>query len=69
MALYDKTIYELRELLDKKEVSASEVLNSYIDRIEAVDTKLDAFLTKTFDLAKKNAKESALNTDAFTRSQ
>ena len=37
MALYDKTIYELRELLDKKEVSASEVLNSYIDRIEAVD--------------------------------
>ncbi|RGD73737.1 Asp-tRNA(Asn)/Glu-tRNA(Gln) amidotransferase subunit GatA [Anaerofustis stercorihominis] len=58
MALYDKTIYELRELLDKKEVSASEVLDSYIDRIEAVDTKLDAFLTKTFDLAKKNAKES-----------
>jgi len=58
MALYNKTIFELRDMLDSKEVSASEVLNSYIERIENTDNKLNSYLTKTFDLAKEEAKKS-----------
>ncbi len=58
MALYEKTIYELRDMLDKKEVSTNEILDSYIERIEATDGKVNAFLTKTFDFARAQAKES-----------
>ena len=58
MALYDKTVYELRQLLDEKSVSATEVLDSYIERIDATDDKLNAFITKTYDLARKMAEES-----------
>ena len=58
MALYDKTVYQLRDMLDKKEVSVNEVLDSYIKRIEDTDDKLNAFLTKTFDIAKKDAEKS-----------
>lgn len=58
MALYEKTVYQLRDMLDKKEVSVKEVLDSYIKRIEDTDDKLNAFLTKTFEVAKKDAEKS-----------
>ena len=58
MALYDKTVFELRQMLDEKSVSAPEVLESFIERIEETDDRLNAFITKTYDLARKSAEES-----------
>ena len=54
MALYEKTVYQLRDMLDKKEVSVKEVLDSYIKRIEdnLADRKIDR-LKKSYKKTKK----------------
>ena len=44
------TIYQLRAMLDKKEVSAQELKNYYLQRIKKHNTSLNAFLTDLNDV-------------------
>src|SRR5258708_39936414 len=44
MSLHTLTIHELREKLGRGEVSAREVTQAVLDRIQAVDGKLKAYL-------------------------
>ncbi|MFU0800823.1 MAG: Asp-tRNA(Asn)/Glu-tRNA(Gln) amidotransferase subunit GatA [Xylanivirga thermophila] len=57
MELYKLTIHEAKDLLAKKEISASELTKSTIDRIQAVENKINAFITLNFDEALNQAKE------------
>ncbi|HOL18085.1 MAG TPA: amidase family protein, partial [Bacillota bacterium] len=47
MELYDLTAIDLSRLLQKMEVSAVEVVQSFLDRIEAVEPYIKAFITLT----------------------
>jgi len=55
MKLYENTAAALSRLLAKREVSAVEVTQSFLDRISAVDLILKAFVTHTPDIALKTA--------------
>ncbi len=57
MELYRLTISELRDLLGKKEVSVKDTVNSIYRRIDAVEEKINAFVTTTKDEALKRAEE------------
>ncbi|MBI5188834.1 MAG: Asp-tRNA(Asn)/Glu-tRNA(Gln) amidotransferase subunit GatA [Nitrospirae bacterium] len=57
MELYRLTITEVRDLLERKEVSARDVVNSVYQRIDAVEDKIKAFVTITRDEAMKMADE------------
>ncbi|MEW6419176.1 MAG: Asp-tRNA(Asn)/Glu-tRNA(Gln) amidotransferase subunit GatA [Nitrospirota bacterium] len=57
MELYRLTISELRDLLDKKEVSVRDVVNSINLRIDMVEEKVRAFVTITKEEALKMADE------------
>lgn len=52
------SIKEISALLDRKEISSKELTESFFKRINDVDPKIKAFLTKTFDLARKQAEEA-----------
>ncbi|MEN8614262.1 Asp-tRNA(Asn)/Glu-tRNA(Gln) amidotransferase subunit GatA [Dehalogenimonas sp. THU2] len=52
------TIVEARKLLDAKEISSVELTRAYLDRIDAVDGKVQALMTVTGDLALKQAKDA-----------
>ncbi|MBR4224357.1 MAG: Asp-tRNA(Asn)/Glu-tRNA(Gln) amidotransferase subunit GatA, partial [Oscillospiraceae bacterium] len=54
----DKTIKELRSLLDSKEISAPELTKAYLDRIDTVDKKLDSFITVTPEQAMAAAEKA-----------
>lgn len=54
--LYELTAHELHDMLASKQVSAVEVAQSFIDRIEAVDGKVRAFVTTTPEIALEQAK-------------
>lgn len=60
MKIYRLTITEIRELLNKKEVSARDVVNSVYHRIDAVEDKIKAFVTLSRDTAYRMADSSAL---------
>lgn len=51
-------ISDMRSMLDKKEVSVSELTDAYLDRINAVDGKVDSYITVTADAAKKAAEKA-----------
>ncbi|MCX8052803.1 MAG: Asp-tRNA(Asn)/Glu-tRNA(Gln) amidotransferase subunit GatA [Armatimonadetes bacterium] len=53
--LCEMTIHELRDLLKAKQVSAVEIARSFIDRIEAVESRIKAFVTVTPELALEQA--------------
>jgi len=57
LELYRLTISELRDLLGKKEVSVKDTVNSIYRRIDAVEEKINAFVTTTKDEALKRAEE------------
>lgn len=57
MELYKKTAAELSLMLKNKEVSAKEIAQSTIERIEKTDKDIDAFLTVTAENAIKKAQE------------
>ncbi|MBW6464317.1 MAG: Asp-tRNA(Asn)/Glu-tRNA(Gln) amidotransferase subunit GatA [Dethiobacteria bacterium] len=57
MKLYEKTAGDLSRLLQNKEVSAVEVVSDFLDRIEAVEPYLKAFITHTPALALETARE------------
>ncbi|MDO8746521.1 MAG: Asp-tRNA(Asn)/Glu-tRNA(Gln) amidotransferase subunit GatA [Thermodesulfovibrionales bacterium] len=51
MELYRLSISEAKELLDKRKITAKELLNSIYQRIESVDSKVKAFVTLSKDKA------------------
>ena len=59
MELYDYKAFELSEMLKSKQISSLELVTAYIDRINSVDKKLNAFITNCFD----DALAQALITD------
>lgn len=56
MELYKKSAHELHDMYIKKEVSVEEVTKAYIERIEKVEAKVDAYLTLTTEKALEAAK-------------
>ena len=59
MQLFRRTAHELHDLLVKKEVSAVEIHSAVFERIDAVEDKIGAFITKT----KADALKAAQATD------
>jgi aspartyl-tRNA(Asn)/glutamyl-tRNA(Gln) amidotransferase subunit A len=55
-ALCTKSLAELAELLRSHALSPVELTRAYLDRIEQYNPQLDAFITKTADLALEQAK-------------
>jgi aspartyl-tRNA(Asn)/glutamyl-tRNA(Gln) amidotransferase subunit A len=55
MELFDLTIHELHDKLKQKEVSSVEVTRAMLARIEAVEPKVNAFITVTEEEALKDA--------------
>lgn len=57
MNLYNFSMYEIKEKIDKKEIKAVEVLESSLKRINDVENKVQAYLTLVEDIAIEKAKE------------
>mgnify|MGYP001417666946 FL=1 len=57
MALFDHKLTELHDLLHKKEVSVSDLVDEAYKRISETDEKVQAFLTLDEENARKKAKE------------
>jgi aspartyl-tRNA(Asn)/glutamyl-tRNA(Gln) amidotransferase subunit A len=55
MNLYELTIHKAHELLKQKEISSAELTRAVLDRIEAVDNKVGAYITVAGDMAMKQA--------------
>lgn len=58
MELYELTIHEAHDLLDKGEISSVELTQAVMDRIVAVDNDIKAYLTLTPELALEQAREA-----------
>jgi len=58
MDIIDYTVSELRDALYRKELSAREIVEVYLERIRRLDPKLRAFITVTEDLALSRAEEA-----------
>ncbi len=58
MKLHELTIHEAHGLLKLREVSSVELTRSVLERIEAVDPKVRAFVTVTADLAMQQARQA-----------
>ncbi len=56
--MYDKTAAELATLLRAGETSSREITRAFLERIEAVDGKLNSFVTVTAGLAEEMAGEA-----------
>jgi len=62
MQPYELTIAEARKLLDRKEISSVELTRAVLDRIDSIDSKLNAFLTVSEEsaLAEAEAADRAI---------
>jgi len=58
MELYKLTVEEASKKLKSSEIKSSELLESVIDQIEKVEPEIRAYITKTFDDARAQAKDS-----------
>ena len=56
MELYELTVHELRKKLKSGEVSSMEATESVLSRIEAVDSRVEAYITVTADQARAAAR-------------
>ena len=56
MSLTDATAAQLQILLHKREVTSEEVTRAYLDRIDALDTQVQAFLVVNADQAMETAR-------------
>jgi len=52
------TIGELSKLIEKKEVSPVEVINSYLERIDRLDGQINAYITVLTDESRKSGQEA-----------
>ena len=57
MELYEYTVHELIEKLDKKEITPTQITESYLNRIKEKEKDVQAFVTVTDENAKAKAKE------------
>jgi len=57
LELYDFSMYELKEKIDKKEIKAVEVLENSLKRINSVEGKVQSYITLTQDIAFEKAKK------------
>jgi len=57
LELYDLSMYELKEKINKKEIKAVEVLENSLKRINSVEDKVQSYITLTQDIAFEKAKE------------
>ena len=58
MDIKNKTVHELKNMLDKKETTSVEITKDYLNRIGEVEEKVQAFITVTEDVALKQAEIS-----------
>ncbi len=65
MSLFDHTVADLQELLQKKELTVSDLVDESFKRIQEVDDKVQAFLTLDEERARETAKkfDEKLGTD------
>jgi aspartyl-tRNA(Asn)/glutamyl-tRNA(Gln) amidotransferase subunit A len=56
--IHDLSIAELSGLLASRKLSPVEVVDALIARVEAYDAQTQAFITRTFDLARRQAREA-----------
>ena len=47
MNLYELTVHELKEKLEKKEITAEEITQSYVDRMAEKEKDVKDFVTTT----------------------
>ena len=52
MEIYELTVHELLEKLDRKEITKEEILSAYQNRIKEKENDVQAFITITDELAK-----------------
>ena len=53
--LYQMTLHETRRLLDKKEICSKDLVSSVLERIENIDSRINAYITIAKDTALKQA--------------
>jgi aspartyl-tRNA(Asn)/glutamyl-tRNA(Gln) amidotransferase subunit A len=58
MDLHSRTIHELQAMLTQREISAVELTDALLDRIEAVEQKVGAYITLAADDARQQAEEA-----------
>ena len=59
MKLYEYTVHELVEMLEKGEITSEEITRSYFDRIKEKDDKVKAYVSLLEEEAIAKAKEVA----------
>ncbi len=57
MDITELTVHELKEKLNKSELSSYEITKAYVDRINEKEKDLDAFITQTVDESLEKAKK------------
>ena len=65
MNLYELTVHELIEKLDKKEITPEEITKSYVDRINEKEKDVKAFVTVTDKEALEKSKTIDRSTSKF----
>jgi len=55
--IFELTVHELMDKLDKKEITSEEITKSYLSRIEEKEKDVQAFVTKTGEKALEQAKK------------
>lgn len=63
MDISTMTVHELRDALDKKELSVKEAAESYFDRIDKYDSELDCYITLTKEKAMQQAEKAQKRID------
>ena len=63
-ALHDHSIAELSGLIAARKLSPVELVEALIERIEGYDGQTRAFITRTFDLARRQAKQAEAEIEA-----
>ncbi|MHA1269267.1 MAG: amidase [Candidatus Helarchaeota archaeon] len=53
-----KSAYELKELIKTQEITAEEITEKFIERIEKINPLINAYCVKTFDMAREQAKKA-----------
>ncbi|MFD2760205.1 Asp-tRNA(Asn)/Glu-tRNA(Gln) amidotransferase subunit GatA [Lentibacillus juripiscarius] len=67
MALFDHSIKQLEQMIDRKEISAEDLVDASYDRINEVDDQIGAFLTLDEESARSQAKQLDAESDKEAR--
>lgn len=57
MELYELTVHELMDKLDKNEITSEDITKSYVSRINEKEDDIEAFVTVLSEDAENKAKE------------